>query len=157
MTQYGIATVCHPPEGSTSMLHSRNPGVPEDRHGPCNAWNYMGGDKADMDSFGHINSSTRELINMMKEKLPKIETPTAIKVGSTGYWYKIGEIIAPKYAQTTDTVGRGMFFVGDVVIIQRYLRADTLIYYNRKGKWVFEVANSNDIKQWRKEIEIQFS
>ena len=110
-----------------------------------------------MDLFGHINSSTRGLIDMIKEKLPKIKTPATIKVGNTGYWNKIGEIIAPKYAQTTDTVGRGMFFVGNVVIIQRYIRADSLVYYNRKGKWEHEFACSDDIKQWRNEIGIQFN
>ncbi len=153
MSQCEIATVSNPPAGSTDLLYPVQMGMKKDTHGPCNAWHYMGGKQEIMAGFGHINDSTREFISLMEEKLPKIDSPSSIEVGPTGYWDKVGEIVAPSYAQTTDGVGRGMFFVDNIVIMQRYLKGDTLIYYSQSGHWEHTVASGTNIAEWREKVQ----
>ncbi len=151
MTQCGVATVDNPPPGATDVFHVTDSDTSEDQHGPANAWHYMGGARETMKVFGHINSSTREFITFLEEKLPKITTPDCIKVGSTGYWNKVSPINVERYAQTNDETGRGMFFIGDNVLMLRYLKGDTIIWYQR-DEWRHNIAREEDIVRWREEI-----
>ncbi len=149
MSQLGVASVENPPEGATDVMHITTIGVQEDSHGSCNAWHYMGGDSELWKMFGHINDDTRSFIETMKKILPVVDTPTSICVGWTGYWDKVGEITEPRFCQTTDKSGRGMFFVGDSIIMQRYLKGDTLIYYLRDKPWVNNTASKEQIRGWQ--------
>lgn len=104
--------------------------------------------------FGHINANTRSFIKFAQETLPKISVQTSIKVGSTGYWDKVDEITAPRYAQTTDSVGRAMLFIDSDVIMERYNGGDTLIYYNRDNNiWSHSVACTEDIQGWLEKLK----
>ena len=152
MSQLGVASADNPPEGSTDPLHFSTLGEPQDRHGPCNAWDYMGGDSEVWRMFGHENADKRAFIEILEKTLPVVESPTSIRVGWTGYWDKVGEITVPQYCQTTDEVGRGMFFIGDNVIMQRYLKGDTLIYYSRTNGWSNQMVRDEHMQVWLSEL-----
>ncbi len=152
MTQYGVATVDNPPEGSTDFVQFTSLGEPEDQHGPANAWHYMGGAEPDMRAFGHVNNDRREFITFLQEKLPTISSPDCIEVGCTGYWNRVKPIEVPRYAQTVDQVGRNMFFIGDNVLMLRYLKGDSIIWYQRDERWSHRLGSQKDIERWRKQV-----
>lgn len=102
--------------------------------------------------FGHNNIKTRVYIDYFLKTLPKIQPDPLIIVGFTGYWDKMGDITAPRYAQTIDSFGRPMFFIDEHVIIQRYTISETLIYYNRTGKWENKLADSINNINWYNKV-----
>jgi len=151
MTQFGIASKDNPPAGSTNVTYTVNVNEQQDQHGPCNAWHYMGPNNDRMlKLFGHVNEDRQKFIDTAKEKLTKINVPSCIKVGGTGYWDKVSEIKTQRFCQTTDETGRDMFFLGDWVIMSRYLHGDTLIYYSREGRWENKLAYKENIREWNK-------
>ncbi len=120
---------------------------PAEIHGPANAWHYTA------HGFGHTSDTNREFIIFLQQKLPKIPTPDCIKVGNTGYWNRIEPINVQRYAQTTDETDRGMFFIGDNVLMMRYLKGDTIIWYNRDGNWSHNVSSQEDIIRWQQKVQ----
>lgn len=102
--------------------------------------------------FGHTNLDVRNHINNFKAILPVVPEEPNILVGNTGYWDRHGSITAPRYGQTTDSIGRPMFFIGDNVIIQRYNIGETLIFYERDQHWCHHVADDEDVQRWATEV-----
>jgi len=104
--------------------------------------------------FGHKNSQTRKFIDYCVENMPKVSPDPNIVVGFNGYWDKIGDITAPRFGQTKDEYGRLMFFLDELVIMQRYTTADTLIVYNRDKPWKHEMAYQENADVWHQRAKV---
>jgi len=158
-TELPVASTENPPPGSDSFLYVQKIGEPEVKHGPANAWHYMGSEGDTMTAFGHVKPWRQEFIAYCVAELPDVGDQ-GIKVNNTGYWDKMTDIPSPLYGKCKDETGRWMIFINDTLLCQRYLRADTLIRHPT-ADWEHDVDFSEDdvptmkalIKAWKLESQ----